>query len=284
MRVALSSPLILCALSSGCSKHASPSCFAQDAGSPNGPSASRLSLNAFEGQIVASVKQNQPGQAPVPLVLSVKSDRIRIDMPERIGSKPNPFGGGAYILIDTAEKRTAIISDAQRQALVVDLTKSGEQLAGLTGLVARSSPGGSAANGATTKVTKTGTFETVASFPCENWELASDHRETTICVAQEDVAWFKVPTAGVPADGAPWMAELVDGKHLPLRLVSYAKDGATEEVRIEVTKIDKRSLSAAQFEYPSTYRTIDLTQMLQGLANAPRPAPARSLPSQLKAQ
>jgi hypothetical protein len=34
---------------------------------------------------------------------------------------------------------------------------------------------------------------------------------------------------------------------------------------LEITKIDKRTLPASQFEYPPTYRVIDMMQMLTTL-------------------
>jgi hypothetical protein len=287
MRIAIPAALLGCALTLSCSKRTSPSSVssAQDGASTNAPSASLPALSGFEGEISASVNRNKPGDPPIPFVLSVKSDKIRVDLPEQMGGRGNPFGGKAYFLLDAPSKKASIVSDAQKQAFVIDLAKSGEQLAGLKGLVPSSAPGAAAPNAAPPKVTKTGKLDTVAGYSCENWDIASDHRETTICVAQQEVSWFKIPTSSIPADrAAPWMTELLDGKHFPLRLVAYAKDGTTEETRIEVTKIDKRPLAITQFEYPATYRTVDLAQMFQGLANMPGGMPMRGPSPQHKAQ
>jgi hypothetical protein len=116
----------------------------------------------------------------------------------------------------------------------------------------------------------------VAGYRCEDWEVASDHREATLCVAEQGVSWLQFPLTGVPTERL-WMAELLDGKHFPLRAVSFAKDGTTEESRVEVTRIEKKSLAPSQFEPPASYRVIDLAQMM-GLANAPMRMPHAPAP------
>jgi hypothetical protein len=168
-------------------------------------------------------------------------------------------------------KKVYIVSDTQKQVIVIDLNKSGEQLKGFGGgSPSPSHPGGQ--EGPKTTLTKTGKWDTVAGYKCENWDIASDHKEGTVCVAQEGVSWFSVPMTGIPTERA-WMAELLDGKHFPLRFIAFEKDGTTEESRIEVTKIDKKTLPASEFEYPPSYKVVDLAQMFAGLGTYPSGAP-----------
>jgi hypothetical protein len=170
------------------------------------------------------------------------------------------------------------VSDVQKQAIVVDLSTSAKTLSGLGGL-----GGGPHAPGAppqpSTKITKTGKYDTVAGYKCENWDVSSDHREATMCVSDDGPSWLSIPSAGLPADRG-WMLDLLDGKHFPLRMVGYAKDGSTEESRIEVTKIDKKAEADAQFQVPAGYRTIDLEKMMTGFGipggfPGPKPPPGR---------
>jgi hypothetical protein len=65
------------------------------------------------------------------------------------------------------------------------------------------------------------------------------------------------------------MAELVDGNHFPLRFVGYHKDGTTEDSRVEVTKIDKKSLQDSQFQVPPGYNVMDLEKMFAGMPGMP---------------
>jgi hypothetical protein len=255
--------LVLLALACGCSK---PKSSGDEGATPIAPSGGLAFLKGFEGEIDAVVKDSKPGETPTSLEVFVKGDKLRLDLPAKIAQgSANFLGPGAYVIFDSTAKKLSVVSDAQKQAIVVDLNTSGEQLKGLKGIGGPASPAGGAPQGPTTKLTKTGRFDSVAGYKCENWDVTSDHHEATICVAQEGVSWFSIPMTGIPTERL-WMAELVDGKHFPLRLVTYAKDGATEENRIEVTRIDKKTLAASQFEYPASYRVVDLAQMFHGLA------------------
>ena len=49
-----------------------------------------------------------------------------------------------------------------------------------------------------------------------------------------------------------------------MRVIAY-KDGTTEKVRMEVTKVDKKKLDAATFTPPPSYKVVDINQAMQGL-------------------
>jgi hypothetical protein len=268
----------------GCKKHdpADADGGATGGGDNSGAAALSALLGGFEGEIDAFVKENKPGQTPTPFALFVKTGKLRFDVPEKlVGNKgASLLGPKAYVIFDSAAKKIYVVSDAQKQVLVLDLTKTGEQLKGVGG-GGTPHPGGGAPQGPATKLTKTGKWDTVAGYKCENWDITSDHHEGTVCVAQEGVSWFSIPMTGIPTEHL-WMTELLDGKHFPLRFVSYAKDGSTEETRLEVTKIDKKTLPASEFEYPPNYKVVDLGQMLAGLGAMPgaggMPMPPHPMP------
>jgi Domain of unknown function (DUF4412) len=227
--------------------------------------------DGFEGEIDVNAKGDKAGDAPVALALFIKSGKVRVDIPEQLAKAgATPLGANAkgYGIFDSAAKKIYVVLDPSKQVIVIDLNKVGEQFKGMTppprpehGNAAPKEP-----TKAPPKVTKTGKFDTVAGYKCENWDIADDHREATVCVAQQGFSWLSLPMAalnGVPTEHM-WMAELLDGKHLPLRFVGYGADGTTESGRVEVTKIDAKTLPATEFEYPPTYTTIDLEQMLRG--------------------
>jgi hypothetical protein len=74
-----------------------------------------------------------------------------------------------------------------------------------------------------------------------------------------------LPLSGLSGEQA-WMSDLLDGKHFPLRAITYDKDGNTETSRIEVTKIEKKTVPDDSFDVPPGYALVDLAQMIQGLA------------------
>jgi len=268
----LAASIALTLAASGCSKLRAGADGGDDSGAAGSgdnaaPGSGLAFLNGFEGEIDAFMKENKPGAQQVPLVVFIKSDKVRFDVPEQLakgGSGPLAMGEKAWVLFDSAAKKASLVMDPQKQVIVVDLNKSGETLRSMG-----APPGhGGAPQGPATKLTKTGKFDTVAGYRCESWDISSDHKEGTVCVAHEGVSWFSMPMTGIPTEHA-WMAELMDGKHFPLRFVGYDKDGTTEKSRVEVTKIDKKALPASEFQYPPTYRVIDLAQMLQGMGGLP---------------
>jgi hypothetical protein len=262
------------ALAIGCSK-ATTSASGGEGGSAAAPAASGASgaaaptlafLEGFEGEIDATVTKSGPAAAPMAVAALIKSGKFRFDIPERLteGGAARMLGPKAYAIFDSGAKKLSVVADTRKQVFVIDMNKGADQFKTFT----RPTEPGGAPQAQPPKITKTGKFDTVAGYSCENWDIASDHHEGTVCVAHEGISWFSLPASVLPSDRA-WMLELMDGKHFPLRFVGYAKDGTTEEGRIEVTKIDKRTLPASAFEYPPDYRVTDLEQMLQGLGGMP---------------
>ena len=221
-------------------------------------------LTGFEGEIDGFTKKAGGQQTPISLFL--KGDKVRFELPDELSRRAGQFlGDKAYGIFDSAAKKVYVVSDAKKQAIVMDLN-SGKPLGGL--MAPGSHAPGAAPTGSPSKITKTGKYDTVAGYKCENWDITSDRHEGTVCVAEQGVSWLSLPTTAIPGEHA-WMAELVDGKHFPLRFVSYDKDGTTEESRVEVTKIDKKSLQDTEFQVPTGYNVIDLEKMMMGMGGMP---------------
>jgi Domain of unknown function (DUF4412) len=270
--------IVLALASSGCSKlramvGGDGGATADSEGGPGAAAGDTLALlDGFEGEIDVTGKGDKPGEAPVSLAVLIKEGKIRVDIPESLAkSGAGPLGSNAkgYGILDSAAKKVYVVLDSSKQVIVIDLNKVGEQVKGLTppSPAPRPEHGNAAPKEAPPKVTKTGKYDTVAGYQCENWDVTSDHREGTVCVAQEGFSWLSFPMAalnGVPTEHL-WMAELLDGKHFPLRFIGFGPDGVKETRRIEVTKVDKKTLPATDFVYPPTYAVIDIAQMFRGL-------------------
>jgi hypothetical protein len=243
---------------------------ASDGGSLAAGGDSLALIDGFEGEIDVTAKGDKPAEAPVALGLLIKSGKIRVDIPEGLTkSGAGPLGANAkgYGIFDSAAKKIDVVLDSSKQVIVIDLNKVGEQMKGLSAPAEPEHGNAAPPKETPPKVTKTGKYDTVAGYKCENWDVASDHRQGTVCVAEEGFSWLSLPMAalnGVPTEHM-WMAELLDGKHFPLRFVGYGPDGVKETGRIEVTKVDKKTLPASDFEVPPTYAVIDIGQMFRGL-------------------
>jgi hypothetical protein len=273
MKIVHAVALSLLVTSTGCDRVSSM--FRHDDGSGSGSSGSSGASSAaesdgelpalagFEGEIDLSAK-GKTTPTPVALNLLVKNEIVRVDLPADMmnarEAKSFTGGGKVYALLKAADKTMTVVLDGKRQAIVIDLNSVGEKAKQFR----PGPPGGNAPASDPPKVTKTGKKETVAGYQCEDWDVQStDKSKVSVCVADKGASFFHLPLTGIPTEQL-WALELLDGKHFPLRGIAYEKDGS-EAGRVEVTKIDKRSLDAAQFEVPAGYKTVTLDEMMQGL-------------------
>jgi hypothetical protein len=266
--------IVLAAGGTGCNKAASSAAGTGDgeggtvaAGAAGGDTIP--ALEGFEGEIDVTAKGGKPTDTATPLAVMVKSGKARVDIPEALAKSAGPMAANAkgYGIFDSAAKKVYVVLDPSKQVIIIDLNKIGEQAKTFNPPGNHGEKGGGPP-ATPPKITKTGKFDTVAGYKCENWDVASDHREATACVAADGFSWLTLPMSAL--DGVPteklWMADLLDGKHFPLRFVGYEKDGTTESGRVEVTKIDKKPLPDSDFQYPPTYAQVDLEQMIRGFA------------------
>jgi len=253
--------LTLCLLTTFCNKKTLPADAGAEGGTDTAAATSLAFLSGFEGEIDGFTRDSsKPGGQQIPLAVFVKAAKVKVELPDSLAKSAGPMlGEKAYAIFDATGKKLTIVTDAKKEAIVIDLNSSGKTFQGIT-------PGahGGPTSGTPTKVTKTSKTDTIAGYPCTYWDIASDHKEGTVCMGDDGPSWLSLPTTGIPTESA-WMLELMDGKHFPLRFIGYAKDGTTEQDRIEVTKIDKKSLADTEFQVPAGYKTIDLEKMFQGM-------------------
>jgi hypothetical protein len=226
-------------------------------------------LDGFEGEIDVTAKGKSIGKTadkPVNFSLDVKGSKVRLDLPQDMEGAEKM--GKAYGILDSDAKKLYFVMDAEKQVIVIDLNKAGDTLKSFKPPTSHATPGAAEPPAHPPKITKTGKTDTVATYTCENWLIEStdpaDKSKAEVCVAEQGTSWFHLPMTGAPAEYAA-LGELVDGKHFPLRAIGYEKDGTTENGRLEVTKIDKKTLDPNLFVPPPTYKQIDLSQMFSGM-------------------
>jgi hypothetical protein len=227
-------------------------------------------LNGFEGEIGIAIQDKSKNKAApevVPISLQIKSEKVRAELPQALASKPMPKG---HIVLSAPDKKLYVVMDDQKQIVVVDLDKTGEQLKSFgQGLPEGRKGKADAPTKPPPKVTKTGVMDKVAGIACENWEVSEPPRKmATLCIADQGASWFHLPITGIPTEYA-WALELMDGKHFPLRMIGYDEKTGAEEARIELTKLEKKPLAASLFDMPAGYKTVDMGAMFAQLAGAP---------------
>jgi hypothetical protein len=223
-------------------------------------------LGGFEGEIgLRATGKTNP--TPVNVNLFVKNEVVRMDLPTDVinAKEAKSFlgNGKVYGILHAADKKLTVVLEGKKEAIAIDLDQVGEVAKGFRG----HGPGGAAqkdTSPAPPQVTKTTKTETVAGYPCTDWDVVNaDKSKLSVCVADKGASFFKLPLTGIPTEHA-WALELLDGNHLPLKGVNFDKDGS-ESGRVEITKLDKKTLDASMFEVPPGYKTVSLEEMLGGL-------------------
>src|SRR5262245_21640146 len=80
-------------------------------------------LNGFEGEIDLAIKDTSKNRAApevVPIALQIKSDKVRVELPQSLGSKEVPKG---HVVLSASEKKLYVVMDEQKQIIVIDFNK-----------------------------------------------------------------------------------------------------------------------------------------------------------------
>lgn len=220
-------------------------------------------LSDLEGVVGLSIKSKEQ---PVNLTLQVKKGMVRFDFPADLAKRAQ-LNGNAYAIVNAAEGKLYGVIDERKLVVEVDFKKLQDQMKAMAPQAHAAKAGEPEKVEPPPKITKTGHMDKVAGYTCEDWQIVTnDGGKATVCVNAADTSWLKIPAMNLPKD-AQWAAELIDGKHFPLRMIAFNKAGA-EDGRIELTQLEKKPLADAVFQLPPGYQRLDLEQFMQSMMNA----------------
>lgn len=218
------------------------------------------SLAGFEGEIAlrwTSAESPNPAQS---IVAQVKGGNLRFGMPRGV-QQGAMLGDKGYVVVDVANKKLFAVAEEKRQVMTIDLGAIGKQMEEFN--LGQPKP---AVPPVPPKVEKTGRMDTVAGYRCEDWNVTSEDGKSSLCVAEQGVAFLALPTMSLPAKDE-WARELVDGHHVPLRVVSFDAAGK-ERTRLELSRVEAKPMADALFAAPAGYKVIDFVAMMRGMASA----------------
>jgi hypothetical protein len=171
-------------------------------------------------------------------------------------------GQSTAMIMDMTAGTMTVLMPPQKQYMVMDAKKMGQGLAGLLGKGGKD-PGSSAA--AMPKITATGRKETIAGHECEYYVMG-EKGESEVCSAK-GLGMFMMgqsPMGGGPAALAalaamstnPDAVKLFSDGFFPLKVVNVK--GGKNEVVMEATRVEKKTLEAALFVPPPDYTEMKM--------------------------
>ena len=189
-----------------------------------------LAAQGFEGTVTMNVTSDN-GNAHA-MTFMLKGGKMRFE----------PGGGQVSVIIDPAAQRMLVIVNAQHMYME-------SSFADAAGAIQQKV--------ADPLIVKTGKFETVAGYKCEDVTATDDDgKSVTICLSSE-LGGFRMPAASnpmAPQQESGWLAQL-GARNFPLRV---KKDGKTV---MEATAIEKKSLDSSLFVAPEGYQSFAMPPM-----------------------
>lgn len=199
---------------------------------------SSLTLSAFEGEITMRTKL-ATGAPPQDMVVKTKGDKLRFDM-TGAGAQPT------HVVLDPKGGKLLLVIDAQKTYFDMDFSAPSAQ---------------PSTNPTTSAATATGTHRQVAGYDCEEWKVTdASGKRSDVCMAQ-GIAFFD-PTSlrpGAQHAESPLARKFRENKSFPLESVDYDAQGK-ELSRMDVVKIDKKSLDDSEFAVPADYKRMQMPQ------------------------
>ena len=191
------------------------------------------SSQSFEGVMTFRAT----GRSVQEFTYSTKGDNVRMDL------EPSP-GGKMAMLIDTRANSVTIVRNDAKVYFDMNMDQMTPP---------------SDASRAEVSVTKTGKKEMILGYDCEEMLINQEDRSAELWVTKGLGRFVQVHLN--PRAQSPMLKkleeELIDQGYFPLRLVTKNLAG-NEETRMEVLKIEKRSLSDELFAVPAGYQKMQM--------------------------
>jgi hypothetical protein len=231
-------PLLLTTLvvvATACNKRPEAGSGAPSASSSNGATVAagaradggQSLASGFEGLIVLRESGLGGGHD---VLFFTKGGKLRVEIPA-------PNGTVSHSIFDPATSKVYFI--AENQHMVME----------------RTIPPLPPHTAASPTVTRTGKHETISGYDCEDWNIASpDGSRSAVCVAS-GISFFDFAGVAARPGVASWADELRAANGFPLRAVETDASGK-ELSRLEVTRVDPRSLIDETFQIPQGYAVM----------------------------
>lgn len=210
----------------------------------------------FEGEI--TMNDSHGGKPATTMVYESKGDKLRFDDPPH----------HTYVIFNAPEKKIISVDDAKKTAMVIELDQMAKMAQGMGNPHAPPTTTAPESEWDTTVDMNAGS-DVIAGYACDKWKVTETNkktakvRKTDACLAK-GIGFPDMSSAmGGGSTTKSWTAKLVTDKYFPLRLVT-TEDGV-EKDKMEVTKIDKKTLAASRFEVPAGYTVTDMAEMMKGL-------------------
>jgi hypothetical protein len=215
--------------------------------------------SAFEGKVEMTMTSSR-GDGTMPMTYYLKGTNMRIEMTTP-PDKHNKNGGTFASIMDLEKKEMIMLMPEQKMYMVHKIPDSTVEKANAKAAEADFKP--------------TGKKEKIAGIEAEEYVGTSDKKRTELWVTKE-LGKFMMANQGKGgkkgAQSSAWAKFAEQGDFFALRVIQRAKEGAPEDMRMEVTKVEKGAQSDSLFKPPADYQQFEMPNMgdmMKGMMEAP---------------
>lgn len=208
--------------------------------------------SAFEGKIEMKMTSSQ-SKEEMPTTYFLKGTHMRMEMATP-PDKHNKEGGKFAVIINMETRESIMLMDKDKMYMVNKIPEPSAEK--------------TAEKSSAPEFKPTGRKEKIAGYDAEEYVGISGKKYIEMWVTKE---FGKVimanqgkggPMGGKPKDSASaWQKFAEQNDFFALRTIIRAKEGGPEEMRMEVTKIDKGPLADSLFLPPADYQKFEMPSM-----------------------
>jgi len=110
------------------------------------------------------------------------------------------------------------------------------------------------------KPTKTGKSDVVAGHKCEYWTVREDEGQVDVCLAK-DMGSFQAFSNKAVGNAAAWQ-DAIGKDSFPLKVITHK--GGKDQIALEATKVEAKSLDASLFTPPASYTKMGANMKMPG--------------------
>ena len=201
---------------------------------------------SFEGEIVMKITDKDQDK-PQTVDYFVKGNKIRFE------AKGEEGGAGAMIL-DTKNYDALILMPAQKMYMTYNYKTA---LGGVRDTINNAMEKGN--------VKMTGETKDINGYNCEKWTFKDEDGTTGEAWMTKGIRnffFFSNPMGG-NEDQPEWQKKLTNEGYFPMMVITKDSDGNIDS-QMEVTSIEKKSLSESLFSAPAGYKKMEMPMMPHG--------------------
>ena len=226
-----------------------------------------LHAASFEGKVRMQMSDGPAKSSEVVLIdYLIKEGLFRMEMQPTDKSGKNS-GSPISIIMDGKKEEATMLMPSEKMYMVMS---TAQKTSPSTATPRGDAPRPAAGKMPNVTFEKTGETETILGYKCEKYLLKEENKTIAMWLTSElgDFAGFG-PTAtgamagmkgGNRAAAQAWAGSLVGKGLFPMRVVGTTPDGK-ENLRMEVTAIEKKSLPASDFAPPAGWKKFEMPNM-----------------------